>query len=132
VPRYGYHAGMVDEVDLTRALNAITATLNDQKLDSFDADRIQEIATGASGGEQKLIAYGSGTSGELRDGSLDGAPVAKFTYDRGEWSAQRVPEARKSEQLQQFEQQRSKQKETEFQKPVRGRLAIWKQKLTGG
>jgi hypothetical protein len=123
---------MVDEGDLTRAINAVAATLNDQKLDSFDAHRIQEIATGATGGEQKLIAYGSGMSGELRDGSIEGPPVAKFSYDRGEWSAERVPEARESEQLKQFEQKRSKQKETEFQKPVRGRLAIWMQKVKGG
>jgi hypothetical protein len=123
---------MADEVDLTRALHAIAATLKDQKLDSFDAGRVQEIATGATRGEQKLVAYGSGTSGELRDGSIDGPPVARFTYDRGEWSVERVPESRESEQLQKFEQQRSQQKETEFQKPVRGRLAIWKQKLTGG
>jgi hypothetical protein len=79
-----------------------------------------------------LIAQGSGMSGELRDGSIEGPPVAKFSYDRGEWSAERVPEARESEQLKQFEQKRSKQKETEFQKPVRGRLAIWMQKVKGG
>ena len=121
---------MASEVDLTRALNALAVTLNDQKLDHFDADRIQELATGATGGEQKLIAYGSGSSGELRDGSVDGPAVAKLELDRGKWSVQRVPEARKSEELQQFEQQRSQQKETEYQKPVRGRLSIWKQKLS--
>jgi hypothetical protein len=126
----GYHVGMAGEVDLTCALNALAATLNDQKLDRFDADRIQELVTGATGGEQQLIAYGSGTSGELRDGSVDGPAVAKLQLDRGEWSVERVPEARKSEELQQFEQQRSEQKKTEYQKPVRGRVSIWKQKLS--
>lgn len=121
---------MASEGDLTRVINTLAATLNDQKLDHFDAERIQELATGATGGEQALIAYGSGMSGELRDGSVDGPAVAKLQLDRGEWSVQRVPEARKNKQLEQSEQQRSKQKETEYQKPVRGRLAIWKKKLS--
>src|SRR5690349_8133716 len=103
---------MGGEVDLTRALNALMVTLNDQKPGEFDADRIQEIVNGTTGGEQLYVAYGSGTSGELRAGSIDGSPVAKITLDRGEWSVERVPEERKSDELQQFEQQRSKQKET--------------------
>jgi hypothetical protein len=75
---------MASEVDLTRAMNTIVETLNDQKLDQFDPFRVQELATGALGGEQKLIAYGSGTSGELRDGAIDGPAVARFAYERGE------------------------------------------------
>jgi hypothetical protein len=122
---------MASEVDVTRVINALAATLNDQKLRDFDADRVQEIVTGALGGEQKLIAYGSGTSGELREGSLEGAPVAKLTLAKGEWSVERVPAVRKSEQLDQYEQERTKHKETEYQKPVRGRLAIGKKKLGG-
>jgi hypothetical protein len=123
---------MASEVDVTRAINAIAATLNDQKLRNFDADRVQEIVTGAHGGEQKLIAYGSGTSGELREGSVDGAPVAKLTLAEGEWSVERIPAARKSEQLEQYEQERAEQTATEYQKPVRGRIAIWKKRLRGG
>ena len=123
---------MASEVDVSRSLGTLSATLNDHKLTEFDADRVQEIVTGALGGEQKLVAYGSGSSGELREGSIDGPPVATITLDRGEWSVERVPEARKSDQLQQAEQKRSRQTEIEYQKPVRGRLAIWKKKLTGG
>ena len=123
---------MATEVDVTRVINAVAATLSDQRLDAFDAARIQEIVTGSLGGEQKFVAYGSGTSGELREGGMEGPPVARFDFERGEWSAQRIPDSRKSEQLQQFEQQRSKQEETEYQKPVRGRVAIWKKKLSGG
>src|SRR3954453_5570149 len=106
---------MVSEVDVTRAINAVAATLNDQKLRNFDADHVQEIVTGALGGEQKLIAYGSGTSGELRGGSVEGNPGAKLTLAKGEWSVERVPEARKSEQLEQFEQERTEQKASEYQ-----------------
>ena len=123
---------MVEETNLARAINAVTVTLNDQKVTEFDAARVQEIATGAMGGEQEAIAYGSGTSGELRDGSVGGEPVARFTYENGEWSGERLPEARKSEALQQKEEQREEKKKTEYQKPVRGRLAIWKKKVSGG
>ena len=80
---------MAGEVDLTRVINTIAVTLNDHKLDHFDAELVQEMATGATGGEQSLIAYGSGTSGELRDGSIDGPAVAKIQLDRGEWSIER-------------------------------------------
>jgi hypothetical protein len=123
---------MASEVDVTRTINAVTVTLNDQKLTEFDAERVQAIATGSLGGEQKLIAYGSGTSGELRDGAIDGPPVARLTLAQGKWSVERIPEARKSEALQQFEQQRTDQTETEYQKPIRGRVAIWKKRLGGG
>jgi len=104
---------MADEAGIARTLNALSATLNDQHVAPGDAARIQEIATGSFGGEQRLIADGR----TLRD-------------DSG-WSVGRVPEARGSEQLEQAEEQRSKQTETAYQKPVRGRLAIWKKRLTG-
>src|SRR4051794_21594437 len=121
---------MTSEVDVTRTINAIAATMNDQKLTEFDADRVQEITTSTLGGEQKLIAYGSGTSGELREGSADGSAVARLTFEKGEWSVERVPAARKSDQLQQAEQKRSKQTEVEYQKPLIGRLAIWKKRFS--
>src|SRR3954453_17446988 len=107
---------MTEDVNLERALHSVAVTLNDQKASEFDPSRVQEIATGAMGGERKLIAYGNGTTGELREGAIDGEPVARFTYAGGEWSVERVPEARKSEQLQQAEQQRSEQQKTEYQK----------------
>jgi hypothetical protein len=122
---------MASEVDLTRAINAIAVTLNDQKLREFDAERVQEITTGSLGGEQKLIAFGSGTSGELRDGGVDGPAVVRFTLAQGEWSAEQVPAERKSDALQEFEQERSEQTATEYQKPIRGRIAIWKKKFSG-
>jgi len=121
---------MVEEVNLTRALHAVAVTLNDQKLGEFDAERVQEIATGAMGGERKLIAYGSGSSGELREGSVEGPPVAHFKLADGMWSVKRVPDARKSDALQEFETEREQQKKTEYQKPVRGRVEIWKKKVS--
>ena len=121
---------MVEEVNLTRALHAVAVTLNDQKVEEFDAERVQEIATGAMGGERELIAYGSGTSGELREGSVEGPPVAHFKFEDGKWSVKRVPEARKSDALQKVEEEREEQKKTEYQKPVRGRVQTWKKKLS--
>ena len=123
---------MVSEADLMRTINAVAVTLKDQKLGEFDAARVQEIATGSTGGEQKLIAYGSGTSGELRDGGIDGPAVARFTLAKGEWSVERIPSERKSDALQEFEQERTAKTTTEYQKPVRGRLTIWKKRLSGG
>jgi hypothetical protein len=123
---------MGGEVDVTRVINALVMTLNEQKVDRFDADRIQELATGAMNGEQYLIAYGSGTSGELREGSIEGPAVAKLALDRGEWSAKRVPETRTSDALQQLEQARTQLTTTEYQKPIRGRIAIWKKRLIRG
>jgi hypothetical protein len=55
---------------------------NDQKLDRFDAERVQELATGAMNGEQALVAYGSGASGELRDGSVDGPAASGCSSSR--------------------------------------------------
>ena len=122
---------MADDVDTARALNALSATLNDGSLGHFDEARIQEIVTGALGGEQKLTAHAIGAdTGELRDEA--GARVAQIDYADGRWKVERVPQARASEQLEQAEQTRSQRTSTEYQKPVRGRLAIWKKRLTGG
>src|SRR3954449_268912 len=114
---------MTSEVDLTRALHTVAVTLNDQKLTEFDSDRVQEIVTGACGGEMKLVAYGSGATGELRDGSVEGDVVARFTLDRGEWSVERVPEKRGGG---------PGDNPPSYQNPAKLRFEVWKKKLTGG
>jgi hypothetical protein len=38
---------MASDVEIGRALAAVAATLNDQKLDNFDTGRVQEIVTEA-------------------------------------------------------------------------------------
>jgi|SRR4051794_17832825 len=123
---------MGSELETTRTINAVVATLNDQQHGAFEAEQVQAIVTGALGGEQTLVAYGSGTSGELREGGVDGPAVARFELAKGKWSVERIPAARKSDALQQFEQQRTAETTTEYQKPIRGRLTIWKKKLSGG
>src|SRR3954454_17942559 len=95
----GIAPDMTQEVDISRAIHALSATLDDGSLGHFDQPRIQEIVSGALGGEQKLTAHAMGAdSGELHDES--GARVAQIDYADGEWSIERVPKARSSEKLQ--------------------------------
>lgn len=76
---------MPTDVEIERALAAITATLNDQKLDSFDTDRVQEIVDASLGGERKLtVDDGGGVHAE--DGERIGA--IRRT-DSGEWTTER-------------------------------------------
>ena len=51
----GNRSDMATDVEIDRALAAVNATLNDQQLEEFDRDRVQEIVVEALGGEQKLV-----------------------------------------------------------------------------
>jgi hypothetical protein len=76
---------MATDVEIERALNAITATLNDQALDGFEAGSVQEIVTAALGGKPKLKVDGGGG---LHDES--GARVGAIRRtDSGEWITER-------------------------------------------
>lgn len=85
---------MATDVEIDRALAAITATLNDQKLAEWDRGRVQEIVTEACGGE-KVLEVDEG--GGLHDSS--GARVAAVRRtDSGEWFAERQnPTAKRSD-----------------------------------
>lgn len=63
---------MTTDVEIDRVLAALRETLNDQGLESFDRSRVQEIVTGALGGEQHLTVDGGGGIHE-RDGPRVGA-----------------------------------------------------------
>lgn len=72
---------MATDVELERALNAVTATLNDEGLDQFDAGRVQQIVTEALGGEPQLtVDDGGGLHDETgaRVGAIRRSPS-------GEW-----------------------------------------------
>lgn len=126
----GYGTGIAEDAEITRVINALRTTLNDGSLGHFDVARMQEIVNGALGGEHKLTAYAAGaTSGELYDKT--GARVAQLDYADGSWTVERVPKDRKSEELEAAEKKRSEETEIEYQKPIAGRAAIWKKKLTG-
>jgi hypothetical protein len=76
---------MATDVEIDRALATVTATLNDQKLDSFDSARVQEIITQALGGEPSLsVDDGGGLHDET--GTRVGAVRRS---DSGEWIADR-------------------------------------------
>ena len=76
---------MTTDVEIERALHAITATLNDQGLDEFDPSRVQEIVTEALGGERNLTVD---EGGGLHDDS--GARIGAIRRtDSGEWITER-------------------------------------------
>src|SRR5437588_462500 len=58
--RPGNPRDMTTDVEIERSLAAITATLNDQQFDGFDAGRVQEIVDEALGGERKLTVDDGG------------------------------------------------------------------------
>jgi hypothetical protein len=76
---------MLTDVEISRALNALSTTLRDQRLPSFDAARAEEIVLGALANERKLEVIATGpSSGELlkRD---DGRLVATVELRDGQW-----------------------------------------------
>jgi hypothetical protein len=80
---------MASEVEIERALAAITATLNDQGLDELERPRIQQIVTEAVG-QQLVLTVDDG--GGIHDET--GARVgAVRRTDSGEWIAERQNEA---------------------------------------
>jgi hypothetical protein len=85
---------MASDIEIERSLAAITATVNDQGMDSIDADRLQAVVDGATGGERKLtVDDGGGIHDE------DGRRVAALRRTpSGEWVPDRQnPEAQASD-----------------------------------
>ncbi|HET6864356.1 MAG TPA: hypothetical protein VFH80_00455 [Solirubrobacteraceae bacterium] len=82
---------MASDVEIGRALAAVAATLNDQKLDGFDTGRVQEIVTQALGGEPSLTVD---DGGGLHDGSGTRVGAIRRTPS-GEWITERQNEAAK-------------------------------------
>jgi hypothetical protein len=81
---------MASDVEIGRALAAVAATLNDQKLDGFDTGRVQEIVTEALGGEP-LLRVDDG--GGLHDSSSGARVGAIRRTPSGEWITERQNEA---------------------------------------
>jgi hypothetical protein len=80
---------MASDVEIGRALAAVASTLNDQKLDEFDTDRVQEIVTEALGGEP-LLRVDDG--GGLHDASSGVRVGAIRRTPSGEWITERQNE----------------------------------------
>jgi nitrogen fixation protein FixH len=77
------------DVEISRALNAVSTTLRDQRPERFDAARVEQIAVGALAGERKLEALAeSETSGELRIAG-EQRIVATVRLQDGQWTVER-------------------------------------------
>ena len=87
---------MGSEVEIGRALAAIAATLNDQKLDHFDTGRVQEIVTEALGGEQRLTVDDGGGLHDLsgtRVGAIRCTPSGEWITERQNETAEKADTA---------------------------------------
>lgn len=81
----GNRPDMATDVEIDRALATVSATLNDQQLEHYDRDRVQEMVTQSLGGEQKLTAD---DGGGLHDET--GARIGAIRrIDSGEWIVER-------------------------------------------
>jgi hypothetical protein len=77
------------DVEISRALNALSTTLRDQRPERFDPARVEQIALGALAHERKLEARATGeASGELRKRE-DGRLVATIELRDGQWAVDR-------------------------------------------
>ena len=77
---------MATDIEVDRALATVRATLNDQRPESFDRDRVQRIVTGSTGGLDLLAVD---EDGAIRDER--GAQVgAVRRTPGGEWIAERL------------------------------------------
>jgi hypothetical protein len=73
------------EMEVDRALATVTAAINDQKLDEFDADRVQKIVTASLGGVPALTVD---NGGGLHDETGARLGVIRRTGS-GEWIIER-------------------------------------------
>jgi hypothetical protein len=83
---------MTSDVEIDRALAAVTATINEHRLDGFDAAQVQEIVNAALGGEQRLtVDEGGGLHDESgkRIGAVRRTPSGEWITDRQNPTAER-------------------------------------------
>lgn len=76
---------MASDVEIGRALAAVAATLNDQRLESFDTARVQRIVTDSLGGEPLLkVDDGGGLHNEsgARVGAIRRTPSGEWITER--------------------------------------------------
>jgi len=77
------------DVEISRALNALSTTLRDQRPPRLEAERVQQIVDGALGGESKLAFQPGGpAAGELR--TREGLELVAVIEQRdGRWTVKR-------------------------------------------
>ena len=79
---------MSSDVEIERVLAEVATTMNDQKVESFDPGRVQEIVTESLQGQQKLTVD---DGGGLHDSSGARVGVVRRTPS-GEWITERQNE----------------------------------------
>ncbi|HEV2060955.1 MAG TPA: hypothetical protein VGR11_16515 [Solirubrobacteraceae bacterium] len=79
---------MISDIELSRAVNALSTTLHDQRPATFDVERMQSIVDGSLAGERKLhVRHLEGERGELV--GEDGIVLASIDRSCGRWTARR-------------------------------------------
>ena len=77
------------DVEISRALNALTTTLNDQKANEADGETLQRIVTGALAGAPHLrVIATAGPAAALTDPA--GSVVGRIHQVDGRWLSERV------------------------------------------
>jgi hypothetical protein len=85
------------DVEISRALNALSTTFREQRPQGLDVTRAQQIVSGALSGESKLEVQATGpTSGELRIRG-DGRVVATVELHEDHWQVVRKLHAGESD-----------------------------------
>ena len=84
------------DVEVSRALNALATTLNDQRPQTFDVARVEQIVLGALAHERKLAVVSTGSAAGVVRNALDGRLVATVELRDGRWVVERKLDAGQS------------------------------------
>jgi hypothetical protein len=77
------------DVEVSRALNALVTTLNDQRPVEPDEARWQAIVTGALGGGRSIVVRRERDGGALHD-AHDGRVLGRFRREGDRWISERA------------------------------------------
>lgn len=77
------------DVEVSRALNALATTLDDQRIPEFRAERFQQIVDGTLAGERKLLVVPSGGAAGRLVTAADGRLVATIRRADDGWEVER-------------------------------------------
>jgi len=75
---------VITDIELDRALNALTVTMSDQRWDALDVRRAQGVVDGALGGERRLLVR---ETGEIASSGRN--LVARLERSGDRWVARR-------------------------------------------
>jgi hypothetical protein len=79
------------DVEVSRALNALVTTINDQGMAAPDPGRMQEIVTGSLGGEERiLVAVSAAEPGMARLTDGEHHVLARVERRADRWISERV------------------------------------------